>query len=218
MNANRKRGWTPSKSLLTSAPTSLLAVFLLVLSLGRSANGSDTDPAPFRLANGHLQIEVARPGRLVEVLDQQSKHNFVAAAAGEGGLWQVEVLAGGKPLSPAQAGSFRCQPLVGGSPALHFIWENFHLSTAPALRVQVTVTLNEAEAVSRWGIEVDGLNRLELDKIRFPRLPNLSPQTNEVLAVPVWLGQQTAQARKIFSDPAGKGRRQEWTHPGLQIR
>ena len=40
-------------------------------------------------------------------------------------------------------------------------------------------------------------------------------QENEVLAVPVWLGQQTANVRQILSSPEGKGHRLEWAYPGL---
>jgi hypothetical protein len=50
--------------------------------------------------------------------------------------------------------------------------------------------------------------------VHFPRLENLTAQTNEMLAVPEWLGQLTGEARQRLSS-RNKPRRWEWSYPGL---
>ena len=175
--------------------------------------------APIRLSNGHLRIVLdGECGVLEELTHLKAKHNHVSASSGAGGLWETELFQGDQVVvvSPAQARSFHRERLTGGQPkTLRLTWDHFDVSAAPQLNVQVTVRLEADGPMSRWGITLDGLGELVPRKVRFPRVLNLPPQEDEVLAVPVWLGQQTAKARQILSGPEGKGHRLEWAYPGL---
>ena len=60
-----------------------------------------------------------------------------------------------------------------------------------------------------------GLSDLAIRQVRFPRIVNIPRQENERLAVPVWMGQQTAEPRKIFAGGNKAGRREQWGYPGI---
>lgn len=189
-------------------------VSLLSLLLLLPAAGSE----PLRLSNGRLQVGLhPEHGALIELLDLQTKHNHASPAPDQAGLWELELKqgAGSRTISPLQAKSFGCERLPGDHPALRLVWEDFVLSPAPGFRVRATVQLEASAPVSQWELALDGLGSTALVKVRFPRLANITQQPHEALAVPVWLGQQTTDPRKVLSGPEGHGQRLEWTYPGL---
>ncbi len=174
--------------------------------------------APTRLSNGHLQIAIdPQSGALVELLDLQTQWNQAAAGSGPSTLWELEATAESAPVKvlPAQAKSFHCERVGGAGGGLRLTWSDFGSGSAPRLGVHVTIRLEKGLPMSRWELDVGGLGKLVLHKVRFPRLVNLPAQTNEMLAVPAWLGQQTANPRQIFSGAEGRGARSEWAYPGL---
>lgn len=172
-------------------------------------------PGPIHLSQAGLRVGIdGRTGALVELKDLKANRSLIGD--GPATLWELEVRTGQNQhtLGPGQAKSFHCETVGGGrGQRLRLAWDDFGLPTAPRLRVEVTVGLDEKLPVSRWGISLDGLNNLALHKLHFPRLINLPRQENESLAVPVWLGQQTTDARQLVS--AAAGRRLEWAYPGL---
>ena len=112
-------------------------------------------------------------------------------------------------LKPAKAGAPGPMPGV-----LRLCWEGFDLPAAPRFRVEVEARVDQALPLSRWNIRVANCGGLTLRSVRFPRLAHLAPQPIETLAVPVWLGQQTAQVRQLLSGTNGHGKRLEWSYPG----
>jgi hypothetical protein len=197
----------------------VLRVLLVILAVISGPACCAESQEPISISNDHLQITIDRKcGVLEELTDLKAKHNHVSGAPGAGGLWEMELFQGDQivMVSPEQAKSFHCELPPGSHlKTLRLTWDHFDIPAAPRLNVQVTVRLEADRAMSRWGIALDGLGELVPRKVRFPRMLDLPPQANEVLAVPVWLGQQTANARQILSGPAGKGRRLEWAYPGL---
>jgi len=166
-------------------------------------------------ANGHLEVGISRErGNLRKLVDLSTGRNLVGPA--DAGLWELELIESGEPrrLSPAQAGSFHCEPMAGEPPALRLTWGDFATGSAPGLRVTAAVTLKPQASLSRWTMQVEGLGAARLDRVRFPRLLNLVEQEHERLAVPVWMGQETAAARAVFNGPAGSARRRDWSYPG----
>ena len=169
-----------------------------------------------QLSGNGLRVTIdGQRGGLAELKDLRANRNLTGGAAPA--LWSLEFLPGHEVnvLGPEQAKAFHCERLGGGrAQRLRLAWEEFHLAAAPTLRVEVRVRLDEQLPVSRWRISVEGLGQLSLRQVRFPRLLDLPRQENESLAVPVWLGQQTTQARELLSGPRG-ARRLEWAYPGL---
>jgi hypothetical protein len=193
-------------------PVTLLSVALLAVPQGAAT----AEPEAIDLSGGGLRVGVDRKtGGLAELRDLRRKHDLVGGTPAA--LWELEFLPGQalRTLKPAQATSFHCRKAGrGGAQCLQLAWEGFGLTAAPRLRVQVSVTLDRELPVSRWSIGVEGLGAATLDKVHFPRLANLPQQENERLAVPLWLGQETANARELVSGTSG-GRRLEWAYPGL---
>jgi hypothetical protein len=74
--------------------------------------------------------------------------------------------------------------------------------------------LDPNAALSRWHLRVNGLKTSILRNVLFPRVPNLIRQENERLAVPVWMGQQTSEPRRMLSATANRSTRMEWHYPG----
>src|SRR5262249_20582576 len=87
------------------------------------------------------------------------------------------------------------------------------IAEMPQLRVQTIVGTEKNRPISVWTISVEGLAGSIPGRVHFPRLPKISRQEKEMLAVPVWLGQQTADARKLLSSP-DHAQRFEYPYPG----
>jgi hypothetical protein len=181
-------------------------------------------PDVISLSRGGLRLGVDRQGGgLVELSELRTKHDLVGA--GPAALWELELLSEQKAatLTPEQAKSFHCEKVGRGrAQFLQLDWRDFGLATAPELRVEARVSLDADSPMSRWDIRVGGLGALRLDKVHFPRLVNLPRQDHERLAVPVWLGQETAKPRELISKSSSSatnkgpssGKRLEWAYPG----
>ena len=189
-----------------------LVGLLALVACGRLFAAQDV----FRVGNSQLEIGLGRAhGDLVELTDTHSHQNFAGTASAGAGLWELTLLPLDKVFSPTHAKAFRCESITGRHPALRLTWEQFELPTAPALRVEVVVRLAPGQPMSRWEIGVTGLGDLGIRQVRFPRIVNIPRQENERLAVPVWMGQQTAEPRKVFAGEKKAGRREQWSYPGL---
>jgi hypothetical protein len=193
----------------------LIAALLGATSFAAQSGASAATPELLQLSRAGLRVAVdPRSGALAELKDLTAKRDL---ATGSGAaLWQLEVWSGTNLhlLAPDQAKSFRCERVGSGrSRQLRLVWSDFKPAAASGLRVEVNVALDDKLPLSRWGISLEGLGDLAPRKLHFPRLLKLPRQENELLAVPVWLGQQTAEARKLVS--AAGGRRLEWAYPGL---
>jgi len=169
-----------------------------------------------RLKSDKLQIGIDRTtGQLVELTDRATQRNLVEGVFGGGGLWELELgRADVGRLTPAHAHA--CEPTSAEDPArLRLVWRGFGLPQAPDLRVEVTVSLDANESLSRWRLAVEQPGQLALRAIHFPRLLGVPPQPGERLAVPAWLGQQVANPRALLAPPGGPAHRWEWPYPGL---
>jgi len=181
--------------------------------------GSETraEHAPRRIASGLLQIGVdPRTGQLCELTDLAAKHNHVDPPDQAGGLWELRLRRGSEALAlgPDRAKSFRVEEMAPGKTGLRLIWGQFDFPAAPELRVEATVQLDLKEPISRWGLVVDKMRGLSLLEIRFPRIAGIARQENERLAVPIWMGQELTNPRRLLAGPQGKGRRLAWHYPG----
>ncbi len=200
----------------TMAPrvAAILALLLAATPPGAAAQApGDT----VRISNDAIRIGFdGRSGRLLELIDRSTGQAFVAATAGGGGVWSLDLPAGSTPssLGPEDAGSFRAEPSADGS-TLRMEWSAFAPPAAPALRVVVTVGLRGAEPMTEWRIALSGLGTLRVEQVRFPRILGIPPLGDgEELAVPRWMGQRARAPREQFVGRGGGGRRQEWAYPG----
>jgi hypothetical protein len=170
----------------------------------------------FEVSNSQLEIGLGREhGDLLRLADAHTRQNFAGTASAGTGLWELTLPSTTNALTPADAMSFHCQSLGGRQPALRLTWDQFDVTNAPALRVEVLVQLEAGQSMSRWELGVTGLGELGVRQVRFPRIVNIPRQENERLAVPVWMGQQTAEPRKVFAGEKEAGRREQWEYPGL---
>ncbi|HOX58340.1 MAG TPA: DUF6259 domain-containing protein [Candidatus Paceibacterota bacterium] len=211
-HVHRRPGQIMAVLPVASRAAWVLVVMLLFLGWGSGFAAQDV----FHVSNGSLEIGVSRErGELVRLADTHTRQNFTGAAPAGAGLWELVLTPARKVLSPADAHSFRCQLLRGKAPAMRLTWDGFGLAAAPGLRVEAVARLEPKQPMSRWELTVSGLGELGIGQARFPRLVNIPRQSNERLAVPVWMGQQTAEPRKVFAADGGSGRRQEWAYPGI---
>ena len=204
------------------AVTLLLLLLLLLASSTPRLLAGQTPPAPIRLENARLRLDIdARDGRVVGLRDRRTGQAFVTGIPDTLGLWDLRAPgpAGGavRRVRPADAGLFRWSRTGGGeAPALQLTWENFGIPDAPGLRVTAVVRLRAGAPTSEWRIRLDGIAGLGVDSVRYPRLGGIpSLGDAEELAVPQWMGQRTREPRRLLAGPAGAGRRLEWFYPGL---
>ena len=189
-----------------------LGLLLVLFACGHLFAAEDV----FGVSNGRLEIAVEHEhGDLVRLTDVHTRQNFAGTASTSAGLWELALFGPEKVLSPADAKSFRCQQISGRKPALRLTWDQFEVTVAPALRVEVVVRLEAGQPMSRWELGVTGLSSLGIRQVRFPRIVNIPRQENERLAVPVWMGQQMTEPRKIFAGEKKAGRREQWAYPGI---
>ena len=187
-------------------------MWLAALACAKAAAAADASG----VSNGYLSIGVGTEhGDLVSLADTRTHQNFAETAATNAGLWELSLVGSAQVLSPADAQSFRCQPISGRNPGLRLTWDQFAVPAAPALRVEVVARLEPGQPMSRWELEVTGLAGLGIKLVRFPRIVNIPRQANEWLAVPVWMGQRAAEPRQVFAGADRTGRREQWTYPGL---
>ncbi len=183
------------------------------------ANAQDVEQAEVAfIQNGMLRVGVDRSdGGLLEMVDLESTINLVGDTAAVDGLWKLEVATDGRTLTlePKDAQKFHCREISEGQRhRMRLVWTGFTQPAASECTVQVTIDLNGDELTSRWGIAVEKPAALELDKIYFPRVAGVRRQSDERLAVPIWMGQQLAEPRSVLRGANGQGRRLAWDYPG----
>jgi hypothetical protein len=182
----------------------LLSLLLLTTAVRGAASESVLENGQVRLV-----FETAHGG--LQSLEDQSVGHDHRDSQPAGALWTL-VLGDGRTLDPTQAGSVVFPPTTTTG-QLEIRWTGFREPQAPDLTVTARITLDPAAPVSRWRIAVVGTGSLEVRSLHYPRLTGIARQDREVLAVPVWMGEQTQRARQLLNGPAG-GRRQEWSYPG----
>ncbi len=168
--------------------------------------------AATEIENGLLRVSFDdATGRLTGFKDLRNGHDFVGAQDSEG-LWQIDLLsrAGDTAITPSAAKAFHAWRSEGGTTAT-LVWEGFGAHHGAGLRVTATVALADKEPMSQWRIAVEGLDGVSPATVRFPRVSNITPQEQETLAIPVWMGERTTRARELLH---GAGRF-EWEYPGL---
>ncbi|HPC62293.1 MAG TPA: DUF6259 domain-containing protein [Verrucomicrobiota bacterium] len=193
----------------------LAAVAFAALPGFQSAHGAQDS---FQIANGSLRVAVDPiQGRLAELIDIRSGVNWISRDTDLAALWQIEGVSHGRTqlLSPSAAQSFRCEPAVGRSPGLRLTWEQFSHPAPAELRVEVVIRLDEQQSLSRWRIRVQCPPDWSLTTVRFPRVAALVRQPNERLAVPSWMGQETAEPRQVLAGGNRRGTRLVYPYPGL---
>src|ERR1035441_921458 len=167
----------------------LLVALLLFLACGQALATQEV----FGVSNGHLEIGLGHEhGDLTRLTDAHASQNFAGTASSGAGLWELTLLPTEKTLSPADAKSFDCQSLSGRQPALRLTWDQFGLSAAPALRVEVVVRLEPGQPMSRWELGVTGLGKLGIRQVRFPRIVNIPRQEHERVEGPVRMREETS--------------------------
>jgi hypothetical protein len=161
--------------------------------------------APVRMATAHLKVVVEpERGELVELADGKSAKNLIASSGRPAPLWQLEWAGNIETLTATNAKSCTWERLPSGVPGVRIAWTQFAAPFSD-LGVEVVVRLEPALALSRWQMRVTGTGGRALRNVSFPRVPNLARQENERLAVPVWMGQQTAEPRRLLSGQANRG-------------
>lgn len=197
-----------------------LAALFLALASNLTVSGYNTAAryGEIELKNRFLSVQFdPSNGRLLKLLDLETKMDFVDPGGGDAALWQIDLLPGNTPagLSPASARSFRWRRAGRREPALHLLWENFEAPAAERLRVEVMVTLDARAAMSRWRILIEDPGGLSMEKIRFPRIVSIREQPEERLAAPVWMGELTKDPRSVISNRPDRQNRLEWPYPGI---
>lgn len=190
-----------------------VGAWLALLCLGASASAGEI----VRLANARIQIGVdADTGRLAELIDRASGHNFAPVEANAADLWSVEFAAQGvaRTLGPASATKFACRRMEGTRPELRLTWSEFSTADARSLRVEIVARLDGDDPSGRWEIAVTKPRGYALAQVHFPRLAGLAKQADEFLAVPAWTGELLANPRRALATGDGRGRRVAWDYPG----
>ncbi len=214
------------KSLPSTVPyvRVVLAVLLAMsLVLGRPGlrptSGQEIEPTELAsIDNGMLRVGIDRQdGTLRHIVDLESELNLVGDAVAVVGLWKLSLNTAGQQLSlePKDARTFHYKVLDGKPRRMQLTWDDFAPAAASDCKVEVTIRLDEDALTSRWGIAVEKPANVNLAKIHFPRVSGLRRQKDERLAVPIWMGQQLPDPRRLLSGTNGQGRRWAWDYPGL---
>ena len=168
------------------------------------------------LSNEHLRLGFdAATGSLKDFYGREQKHQYITPQT-SGPLWELryhETVGGAAgTLNSTQAVAFQIERL--GPAAIRLRWEGFNLPLAPQLRVEAVVDLEPSSALSRWKIAVRHAAELRLDQVLFPCVPNLAPQQNESLAVPLWMGRVVEHPRALLNQDC-QSRELRYDYPGL---
>jgi hypothetical protein len=161
------------------------------------------------LENEHLRVTFdEKTGSLTGFRALATGHEFIGE--NNGGLWEIETARG--QINPAMAGAFHWRRGGEKGDQLELEWTDFAPVQMQGLRVTATLALAGDEPSSHWQIALDGIAALSPTSVRFPRISSITAQENEVLAVPVWMGERTRRARDLLCGESGG--RFEWEYPG----
>lgn len=204
----------------------LLGLSLLAYRNAIAAPGADGTEQPVRLTNEWLEIAFAgRDGSLLQIRDPATRHDHLAGGGTEQrGFWSILTRAknsGGNSgesksvlIIPGEANSFHWKKINEGPPAIRLIWSDFRLPAAADLAVEVQVQLDARVPDSAWELTIRNPGRLAVSEIHFPIVSGLTPQGDEVLAVPHWMGEKMSDPRAFLAGREGNGRRLQWPYPG----
>jgi hypothetical protein len=196
--------------ILVTTLTFFLSLFI--------ASGQKAAPVQtVNLANPTLNIGLdAANGRLVKLIDTQIGLDFIGMAAPTNALWRIDLLPGCVPnmITPAMAGKFRWEYPQPYGRELKMVWEDFGLPSPNPLQVEVRVTLANHDPLSAWSIRIQMPDPLRIEKVHFPRVPGITRQPEERLAVPLWMGQLTESPRQLLASTNNTAHRFDWSYPG----
>ncbi len=155
-------------------------------------------------------------GTLVELLDRATRHNCVGDTQVAAPLWALALVVDDQPvyLTPAGAEEFRYHVDGPANDRVELSWTAFDVAAVAGCRVEVAVELVGGLPMSRWQITVEKPPEVRLRYLRFPQVFGLRRQGDERLAVPIWMGQQAANPRKLLFDAQGREHRMAWPYPG----
>ena len=204
------RSTTESRSITSPRRCAALAAWMLAVSMRLTTVMAQDQTIVLQNDQAKLVFETVRGG-LTALEDKTAGHNHREANP-PGPLWQL-LLDDGRALGPAQAGNVSVS-LSATEQLIELRWTGFADAAAPDLSVTAQVRLEPHEPVSQWRISVSGIGGLTPRSLHFPRFTGITKQDREMLAVPIWMGEQTRQARQLLN-PAGAAKRYEWSYPGL---
>ncbi len=168
------------------------------------------------LENDVVRIGIDRhTGKLLELTDRVSNLNRVGDSKTIDGLWTLTLIVDDRdiPVNPAQAKSFHARRTDDGQ-SLQLAWDGFEGVDLAELRVQATVRLDTTAPVARWQIAISKPEQTGLRQVAFPRAFGLARQTDEHLAVPLWMGHQLSNPRSLLCPPGGRPQHWSWEYPG----
>jgi hypothetical protein len=170
-----------------------------------------------RVSDDHLQLAFdATSATLCELTERPAGENQLVERQEPFALWQITGADGQSlmNLSADQSGPPQIERLPGKHPGLRLVWANAAPAGKPPVRVEVTVRLGEQDtSLSRWELSVTKPAAMRIQNIRFPRVPGLKPRADEVLAVPLGMGQMMSNPRKTLEGRDGRGVRLQWAYP-----
>ncbi len=214
----------PLRGLSVKYPYSAPVVRGLVLALGsictlgsidcRAADPPRlTDDRGIVLQNNQARIvfDQAR-GALVSLEDLAADHQHRTADPA-GPLWSL-TLSDGQMIDPTQAEQFTATSSEDRT-SVALCWTRFSNRSVPPLSVTANIEMPPDGQNSKWRIVVNGLGDSSVRSLQYPRITQIAPQQRETLAVPVWMGEQTRQARQVLNPAGSAGLRHAWSYPGL---
>lgn len=170
-----------------------------------------TDGIVLEFPGARLSMDAAH-GNIQSLLDSVSGHEHLVGDE-RGALWILDFAdEHGGALTPEDAGSFSWQRSETSSDELELIWRDFDRHECPRLAVHVLVKTVPDGPGFQWDIALRNLEEVGPRVVRFPRIPTIASQPDEVLAVPYWIGEKTRQARQLIGTTGGH---REWSYPGL---
>ncbi len=166
------------------------------------------------LSNEQLELSFdSQTGALVDMSSPAIKHQFIGTAD-NGYLWKAsykDTNGGTGSITSIAARSFHAEKQSATTQKL--IWEDIKVPGAPDLRVEALVELDPKVPLSYWKLRIRNAGSIRFDEVRFPCVQNIAAQTNEMLAVPDWIGQVATNPRKLLNKN-GAARELQYSYPG----
>ncbi len=162
------------------------------------------------ITNKFLHIEFdPESGELIEMTDLRSQKNFINKKSMRQSLWQLET-GNQQWIEISDADSFYCKQIDVSS--LELVWTRF--KNLPDLTIIVDVNVLKDEPMSEWHIKIDNMNKVKVETIHFPCIPDISKLgNNERLAVPRLMGELAENPRELFTSE--KNPKKIFEYPGF---
>lgn len=169
--------------------------------------------------NGKIMLSFDnKTGALIAFRDLVNSHDFLDEKIVPGSPWEIDMFKDSAietiDINSAAKFSFsKPDPLT-----LILKWKKFAGIGNKNIRIIATISLEKNKALSSWKISLEGVEKIQIRQIVYPRIAGIKDLGEENLINPQWMGQIMRDPRTHLSKIKSDEKKYEWSYPTLSLQ